>query len=57
MKRFTVCWSEIVERMASIEADSEQEVENRFYDGGINGEIRSEDFVEDSLEIYPEEEE
>ena len=57
MKKFTVCWSEIVTRIASIEADSEKEVEEKFYDGGIDGEIRSEDFVEDSLEIYPEEEE
>ena len=41
MKKFTVCWSEIVELMASIEADSIEEAENKFHTGNIEGEIKS----------------
>jgi len=56
MKKFNVYWGEIVTRVASIEADSEQEAEDKFYEGDIEGEICSVDFYEDSLEINEEDE-
>jgi len=57
MKKFIVAWGEYVERMTTVEAETEQQAEEKFYNGDIEGEIRSQDFAEDSLEIYPEEEE
>lgn len=51
MKKYIVVWSEYVDRVATVEAHSEQEAKKKFFNGEIDGEITREEFVEDSLEI------
>jgi hypothetical protein len=57
MKRFTVVWNEYIERVASLEAQTEQEVRKKLFKGDVDGEIHSEEFVEDSLDIFEDENE
>ena len=52
MKKFTLTWNEYVEWVATVEAESAEEAEEKFGKGGIKAEINDGQFVDDSLEIY-----